>query len=71
MRNSTSNCQRDRDPCRADRNTIYTQLEKIAATDAPWLPISHAETLAAFRSNIDGFYFHMTGVTPFVGVSKK
>jgi len=58
-------------PAGAERNAIYTQLEKIAAADAAWLPISHAQTLAAYRPNVDGFYFHMTGVTPFAGVSKK
>lgn len=58
-------------PAGADRNAIYTQLEKIAADDAAWLPISHAQTLAAFRPNVQGFYFHMTGITPLAGVSKK
>ncbi|WP_088188820.1 ABC transporter substrate-binding protein [Desulfosporosinus sp. FKA] len=53
------------------RNAIYTQLEKIAAADAVWLPISHAQTLCAYRPNVQNFYFHMTGITPFVGVSKK
>jgi len=58
-------------PAGAERNAIYTQLEKIAAEDAAWLPISHAQTLCAYRPNIQDFYYHMTGVTPFVGVSKK
>ncbi|TGE38503.1 ABC transporter substrate-binding protein [Desulfosporosinus fructosivorans] len=58
-------------PAGMERNAVYTQLEKIAAADAAWLPISHAETLCAYRANIDGFYYHMTGVTPFAGVSKK
>lgn len=53
------------------RNAIYTQLEKIAAADAVWLPISHAQTLCAYRPNVQNFYFHMTAITPFVGVSKK
>ncbi|MHB8076278.1 ABC transporter substrate-binding protein [Desulfosporosinus fructosivorans] len=58
-------------PAGMERNAVYTQLEKVAAADAAWLPISHAETLCAYRANIDGFYYHMTGVTPFAGVSKK
>lgn len=58
-------------PAGADRIAIYTQLEKIAAKDAPWLPVSHAQTLAAYRPNINNFLYHMTGVTPFAGVSKK
>ncbi|HWJ02073.1 MAG TPA: ABC transporter substrate-binding protein, partial [Verrucomicrobiae bacterium] len=55
----------------ADRNAVYTQLEKIAAKDAAWLPISHAQTLVGYRSNVQNFYFHMTGITPFAEVSKK
>lgn len=58
-------------PTGPNRTAIYTQLEKIAATEAPWLPISHAETLAAYRPNVNGFYYHMTGITPFAEVSKK
>jgi len=58
-------------PAGAERNAIYTQLEKIVAADAAWLPISHALTLCAYRPNVQNFYFHMTGITPFAGVSKK
>ncbi len=58
-------------PAGAERNAIYTQLEKIAATDAVWLPVSHAQTLCAYRPNVQNFYYHMTGITPFAGVSKK
>lgn len=53
-----------------ERNAIYTQLEKIAAKDAAWLPISHAETLCGYRPNIHDFYYHVTGVVPLAGVSK-
>lgn len=58
-------------PAGAVRNAIYTQQEKIAAADAAWLPISHAQTLCAYRPNVQNFYYHMTGITPFAGVSKK
>ncbi|SDG45727.1 ABC transporter substrate-binding protein [Desulfosporosinus hippei] len=58
-------------PAGSDRNAIYTQLEKIAAADAAWLPISHAQTLCAYKPNVENFYFHMTGITPFAGVAKK
>lgn len=58
-------------PAGPARNAIYTQLEKLAAADSAWLPISHAQTLCAYRANIHDFYYHMTGDTPFVGVSKK
>ncbi|MDP4128049.1 MAG: ABC transporter substrate-binding protein [Bacillota bacterium] len=58
-------------PAGAERNAIYTQLEKISASDAVWLPISHAQTLCAYRPGVQNFYFHMTGITPFAGVAKK
>ena len=58
-------------PAGPARNAIYTQLEKIAAADAAWLPISHAQTLCAYKPNIHNFYFHMTGITPLAGVSKE
>jgi peptide/nickel transport system substrate-binding protein len=58
-------------PAGADRNAVYTQLEKIAAADAAWLPISHAQTLCAYRPGVQNFNFHMTGITQFAGVSKK
>ncbi len=58
-------------PAGTDRNAIYTQLEKLAAQNAVWLPISHAKTLCGYRSNVQGFYYHMTGAVPLVGVSKS
>lgn len=58
-------------PAGAERNAVYTQLEKVAAADSAWLPISHAETLCGYRANISNFYYHMTGVAPLAGVSKK
>ncbi|MHB8062231.1 MAG: ABC transporter substrate-binding protein [Ruminiclostridium sp.] len=44
------------------RNKVYTDLEKMAATEAVWLPISHAKTLVGYRSNVKDFNYHMTGV---------
>ena len=58
-------------PAGPERDKIYTELEKIAAAEAVWLPISHAETLAAYRPNVQNFLYHVTGVTPFAGVSKQ
>ena len=58
-------------PAGDERIALYTQLEKVVAADAAWLPISHAETLCAYKPNIHDFYYHMTGVTPLAGVSKK
>lgn len=57
-------------PAGDERNAVYTELEKIAATDAPWLPISHAETLAAYRPNVQNFSYHVTGVVPLALMSK-
>ncbi|MPN40069.1 Heme-binding protein A [bioreactor metagenome] len=58
-------------PAGAERNAIYTQLEKIEAADAAWLPISHAQTLCGYKANVQNFYYHMTGITPLAGVSKQ
>lgn len=44
------------------RNKVYTDLEKMAAEKAVWLPISHAKTLVGYRSNVKDFNYHMTGV---------
>ncbi len=53
------------------RNKIYTDLEKMAAENAVWLPISHGKTLCGYRSNVKDFYYHMTGVVFLSGVSKS
>lgn len=58
-------------PAGAERNALYTEMEKMVAADAVWLPISHAQTLAAYRPSVQSFYYHMTGITPLAGVSKK
>jgi peptide/nickel transport system substrate-binding protein len=52
------------------RNAIYTQLEKIAADEGVWLPISHSKTLCGYRPSIHDFYYHVTGITPLAGVTK-
>ena len=43
------------------RNSLYGQIETIAAKDAPWVPISHEKSLGAYTSNVSGFYVHQTG----------
>jgi peptide/nickel transport system substrate-binding protein len=45
-----------------ERSKAYTDLEKMAAADAVWVPISHATNLIAYRPNVKGFVYHMTGV---------
>ncbi len=54
-----------------ERNKIYTDIEKMAAENAVWLPISHGKTLCGYRSNVKDFYYHMTGVVFLAGVSKS
>lgn len=58
-------------PAGTDRDKIYTQLEKMAAENAVWLPISHGKTICGYRSNIKDFYYHMTGNVFLSGVSKE
>ena len=45
----------------AARDSQYTAIEKYAAEQAVWLPISHAKTLAGYRSQVSGFNYHVTG----------
>ncbi len=44
-----------------ERNAAYGEMEKYVAERAIWLPISHAKTLAAFRPQVSGFVYHVTG----------
>jgi len=53
------------------RNKVYTDLEKMAASNAVWLPISHAKTLVGYRSNVKDLNYHMTGVVFLSGTSKN
>ena len=48
-------------PNGADRDAAYGALEKYAAENAVWLPLSHAKTLAGYRPNVSGFIYHVTG----------
>jgi peptide/nickel transport system substrate-binding protein len=57
-------------PAGAARDAVYTQLEKMAAENAVWLPVSHGKTLCGYRSNVKDFYYHMTGNVFLSGVSK-
>lgn len=53
------------------RNKVYTDLEKMAAENSVWLPISHGKTLVGYRSNVKDFNYHMTGVVFLSGASKN
>jgi len=50
-------------PNGAERNAKYGELEKLAAEQAVWLPISHAKTLAGYGPKVSGFIYHVTGNT--------
>lgn len=50
-------------PNGSDRDDIYHQCEQIVAKDQVWLPISHSTNILGYKSGVDGFVFHPTGVT--------
>lgn len=54
-----------------ERAAIYTQCEEKVAKENIWLPISHATNLCAYNPKVSGFYYHQTGITPFVDVTKS
>jgi peptide/nickel transport system substrate-binding protein len=49
------------EPNGPSRDAMYGAMEKYVAERAVWLPISHAKTLAAYRPNVSGFIYHVTG----------
>lgn len=54
-----------------ERNNIYKQIQEIVTKDAPWVPISHAKTLAATTSKVKNFKLHPTGSIFFKNVDKE
>ena len=44
-----------------DRNAQYAACEKYVAERSVWLPFSHAKTQAAYRPNVSGYIYHVTG----------
>lgn len=53
-----------------ERNNVYKQIQQILAKDAPWVPISNALTLAAYKPEVKGFAVHPTGNIFFREVTK-
>lgn len=53
-----------------DRDQIYLQCEQMVAEQMPWMVISHAKNLAGYNPNVQGFYYHPTGVVHMQGVTK-
>lgn len=52
------------------RVEIYHQLQQIVAKEAPWVFLSHATNLAAYRPNVKGFKLHPVGISWLSQVSK-
>lgn len=53
------------------RNAVYQQIQDIVNKDAAWLPISYAQSMAAYSPKISGFSVHPTGSIFFKNVDKK
>ncbi|MCY6355446.1 ABC transporter substrate-binding protein [Clostridium sp. ZS2-4] len=53
------------------RNELYKEIQEILAKDAPWLPISSAQSMAAYSSKVKGFKYHPTGVIFLKDVDKE
>lgn len=58
-------------PNGAERNNIYKQIQQIVAKDAPWLPISYAQDMAAYSAKVSNFRLHPTGVVFLQNVDKQ
>lgn len=54
-----------------ERDAKYAACEKYVAERAVWLPFSHAKTQAAYRPNVSGFVYHVTGSVFLSGAEKK
>ncbi len=54
-----------------ERDNIYLQCEQMVAEQMPWMVISHAKNLAGYNPNVQGFYYHPTGVVHLQGVTKS
>lgn len=54
-----------------ERIKAYQDVQTILAKDAPWVPISSAEDLAAYSPKVKGFKLHPTGVVFLQNVDKE
>jgi peptide/nickel transport system substrate-binding protein len=54
-----------------ERDSAYAACEKYVAERSVWLPFSHAKTQAAYRPNVSGFIYHVTGSVFLSGAEKK
>jgi peptide/nickel transport system substrate-binding protein len=54
-----------------ERNAVYEKIQEILTADAPWLPISHAKSMAAYSPKVSNFKLHPTGVVFLKKVEKE
>lgn len=54
-----------------ERNTIYGKIQDLVSQDAVWLPISHANQMAASAPNVKNFKVHPTSTIFFKDVDKE
>jgi len=50
------------------RAMFFDKAERIIYEESPWVPIAHAEQVAAFKKEIQGFELHPTGMLRFRNV---
>ncbi len=53
-----------------ERWDVYKQAQEVLAKEVPWVPISHAMDLGAWRSDVTGYQLHPTGRVSLFGVDK-
>ena len=58
-------------PNGAERNTIYGKIQDLVSQDAAWLPISHANQMAASGPKVKNFKIHPTSTIFFKDVDKE
>jgi peptide/nickel transport system substrate-binding protein len=61
--------RRELDP--EKRAALYRKSQEIVYDDAPMVPLAHAESLLACRSNVDGILFEVTGDILFQNATVK
>ncbi len=54
------------------RKKIYSEIQKIAAEDLPYIPLWHLSNVAIYSPRIKGFFFHpQANFMPFVELGKE
>lgn len=58
-------------PNGTERNDMYKKIQETIAKDSPWLPISSAQSMAAYSPKVKNFKIHPTGNIFFQYVDKE